>query len=221
MDIFEKELILITSIVEDGLGNRVIKTYKESGASGGTTFYGYGTIEDKLLNFLGFEESRKEVCMTLIDGHYEDRLYENMTKNFSLERENQGIAFSMPLKYVLGINRLKKIENVERGEKEDMKMEAIFIIVDKNKSEDVIEAGRKAGFRGGTIIHGRGSGTSENARLFNIEIEPEKDVILILSKEEETEKIVDVIKEELHIEEPGTGIIFVLDVTRSVGVYKD
>ncbi len=79
-----------------------------------------------------------------------------------------------------------------------MKYEAIFTIVDRGVSDSVIDAATKAGSTGGTIIHGRGgSGTQETAKLFNLEIEPEKDIILILSKVDKTEDIVTSIEEKL------------------------
>ncbi len=78
-----------------------------------------------------------------------------------------------------------------------MKYEAIFTIVDRGVSDSVIDAATKAGSTGGTIIHGRGgSGTQETAKLFNLEIEPEKDIILILSKVDKTEDIVTSIEEK-------------------------
>ena len=75
--------------------------------------------------------------------------------------------------------------------------------------------------KGGTVIHGRGSGTEEKEKLFNIVIEPEKDIILILSKVDEVEKITNAIKKVLNISKPGAGIIFTLDVTKTLGLYED
>ena len=101
-----------------------------------------------------------------------------------------------------------------------MKYEAIFTIVDKGMSDQVIEAANRAGSTGGTVIHGRGSGTEATAKLFDLKIEPEKDIILILSKSEITQSIVDSIKISIDAEQRGKGIIFVLDVNRVTGLYK-
>jgi len=51
-----------------------------------------------------------------------------------------------------------------------------------------------------------------------LKIEPEKDIVLILSSAAKTENIVNAIRKNLNIDEPGAGIIFVLDVNRAVGL---
>ena len=52
-----------------------------------------------------------------------------------------------------------------------------------------------------------------------MEIEPEKEIVLILSETQLTDAITLSIKENLQIEEPGNGIIFVLDVDETYGIY--
>lgn len=83
----------------------------------------------------------------------------------------------------------------------------------------MIEAAQKAGSKGGTIINARGSGIHETQKLFNMDIEPEKEVVLILSESKTTDSIVNSIRECLKIEEPGKGILFVLNVAETHGLY--
>ena len=97
---------------------------------------------------------------------------------------------------------------------------AITTIVEKGKAEEVIEAATKAGSKGGTIINGRGSGIHETSKLFSMDIEPEKEIVLILSEAEMTQAIVSSIGERLKINEPGNGIIYVQDVNKTYGLYK-
>lgn len=81
-----------------------------------------------------------------------------------------------------------------------------------------MDAAKKAGARGGTIINARGSGIHETEILFSMPIEPEKEVVMILSKNETVNQITSAIREELKIDEPGMGIMFVLDVNKSYGL---
>lgn len=96
---------------------------------------------------------------------------------------------------------------------------SIFVIVYKGNAELVIEAANKAGSKGGTIINARGAGTHETAKVFAMDIEPEKEIVLILSEVESTQKIVDAINAELKIEEPGNGIVIVQNVSKTYGIY--
>jgi len=94
----------------------------------------------------------------------------------------------------------------------------IVTIVNKTHSEKVLEAARQAGAEGGTIIFGRGTGIHENAKLFGIAIEPEKELILTLIKKDLTESVLDSIVAKVNLDQPGKGIAFVLDVEKVVGI---
>jgi len=96
----------------------------------------------------------------------------------------------------------------------------IISVVNRGKAEDVIEAAQATGSKGGTIINGRGSGIHETTKLFNMVIEPEKEVVMILSKEDVAENIIAAIREKLEIDKPGNGIIFVQDVNQVYGIYE-
>ncbi len=96
--------------------------------------------------------------------------------------------------------------------------ELIVTIVNKNQSEIVVEASKQAGAEGGTIVFGRGTGVREQAKLFGITIEPEKELILTLIKRDLTETVLDSIIAKAGLNKPGKGIAFVLDVEKVVGI---
>ena len=211
--------LIFCCILDFGKGSKILKLSKELGIEGGTIFLGKGTIKNEWLNALGVLETRKEIYWGIIDGELEDEFYNKVVEKFSLEKHNHGIAFSMPLKYYLNSESNKYVSNNEREGVKHMEHEAIFVIADKDYSDDIIDAAEAAGSTGGTIIHGRGQCTSEKAMLFDIEIEPEKVIILILSQKEKTDNI-NAIKDKLNMDEPNKGIIFVMDVSRTVGLYR-
>lgn len=94
----------------------------------------------------------------------------------------------------------------------------IITIVNKGDSEKVVDASKKAGAEGGTIINGRGTGIHEQAKLFNILIEPEKEVVLTLITRDKTEAVLDAINIGAELNTPGKGIAFVLEVEKTVGI---
>ena len=98
--------------------------------------------------------------------------------------------------------------------------QSITVIVDKGKGEEVIDAATKAGSKGGTIINGRGSGIHETSKLFAMEIEPEKEIVIILSKIEDVDNIISSIKDEMKIDEPGKGVIYTQDIKKAYGLYE-
>ena len=95
----------------------------------------------------------------------------------------------------------------------------VIVVVEKGKAEEVIEAANKAGSTGGTIINARGAGIHEVQKFFSLEIEPEKEEVFIITKNENKDKIVASIRENLKIDEPGKGILYVLDVNEVYGLH--
>lgn len=94
----------------------------------------------------------------------------------------------------------------------------IVTIVNKGNSDDVVEASRRAGAEGGTIISGRGTGIHEQAKLFGINIEPEKDIILTLIDRQKTDEVLKEIIQAAQLDKAGKGIAFVLEVERVAGI---
>lgn len=94
----------------------------------------------------------------------------------------------------------------------------IITIVNRGLADDVVDATKTAGATGGTIIHGRGTGIHETAKLFGIPIEPEKDIVLTLIEQSMTEAVLNAVNEALELNKPGKGIAFVLDVEKTIGI---
>ena len=107
---------------------------------------------------------------------------------------------------------------MEEEKLESCTHELIISIVNKGRSDSVIEASQKAGASGGTILTGRGSGIHEKAKLFGIAIEPEKEIILILTDKVKTSEILKSIIEEVKLNDEGNGIAFVLPVEEIYGL---
>lgn len=99
--------------------------------------------------------------------------------------------------------------------------QSINVIVDKGKGEDVIDAATSAGSKGGTIINARGSGIHETQKVFGIEIEPEKEIVVIIAKSTEVDNIISTIAKRLELEKPGNGILYVQNLNRTYGIYED
>jgi nitrogen regulatory protein PII len=206
-------------IVDSGLGSKILSAAKHHGISGGTVFLGRGTIKGRFWRLLDLNDIRKEIVIMGAERATAIEALEKLSQKFKFDKPNHGIAFCIPIKGVFG-TRISKFENLEESGCEEQAMyNAIFTIVDKGKAEDVIEAAEKAGSQGGTIINARGAGIHETSKLFAMDIEPEKEMVLILSDSAKTEAIVLSIRESLEIDKPGNGIIFVQDVTRTYGLY--
>lgn len=94
----------------------------------------------------------------------------------------------------------------------------IVSIVRKGWGATVLEASVKAGAHGGTVVFGRGAGVNEQDSILGIAIEPEKEIVLTLAYENQTDAILAEIVRAAELDAPGKGLAFVLPVQKVVGV---
>ena len=211
-------------IVNYGLGSKVVKSAKRHGFSGGTITLAKGTVNSRILNFIGLADVRRELVYLVAEKSVAYRALEEMNKEFEFDKPNRGIVFTTSINGILGSKNVKSKKRVvnndieKRGDKTMYNL--ITVVVDKGLAEDVIDAANKAGAKGGTIINARGSGIHESGKILSMEIEPEKEIVLILSESDTTESIVSAIRDAIKIDEPGNGILFVQDVNKTYGIYK-
>ncbi|WP_102026212.1 P-II family nitrogen regulator [Salirhabdus sp. Marseille-P4669] len=214
------ELELVCVIVNFGLGSKVVQTAKKHGVSGGTVLLGKGTLKNRLLDFLGINDVRKEIVLMVSNRKTANYAIEQLDNKFKFIKKHQGIAFSISVCEILGARNYKGSHLKQERGVDPIMYHAITVIVEKGNAEEVIDAATEAGSKGGTIINGRGSGIHETSKVFAMDIEPEKEIVLILSERESTENIVSSIRNKLKIDEPGNGIIFIQDVNNTFGLYK-
>lgn len=100
----------------------------------------------------------------------------------------------------------------------DYKHEAIFCIVNSGYSEAVMDAAKKLGARGGTIMNARGTANKEAEKFFNITIQPEKEIVMILVPSALKEDILHALYKQVGLDTPGQGIAFALPVDGVVGL---
>lgn len=98
--------------------------------------------------------------------------------------------------------------------------EIILSIVNRGHSDTIVEASRKAGAKGGTIIYGRGTSNSERDSFMGVSIEPEKEVVMILTQKQKKNEIMTAICENGSLDQDGLGICFSLPVNQVRGLRK-
>jgi len=211
---------LIYVITNCGTGSRVLQLAKRSGISGGAIFFGKGTVSNRVLKMLALSEVRKEIVLMMAKKSEGSNFLKKLNKEYKLYRPDHGIAYSVPIAGIFGSRTCNFNITDEFGGMENTMYQSLIIIVDKGKGEAVVEAAAKAGAKGATIINARGSGIHETGKLFAMEIEPEKEIVLMITKSEQTGKIVASIKNNFQIDKPGNGIIFVQNVDETYGLVE-
>lgn len=96
--------------------------------------------------------------------------------------------------------------------------EAIFCIVNSGYSDIVMEAAKKLGASGGTVINARGTAPKDAESIFGITIQPEKEIVMILVPTSIKANVLHALYKEAGLDTPGQGIAFALPVDGVVGL---
>ena len=103
----------------------------------------------------------------------------------------------------------------------EKEFEVVIALVNSGFADVVMNAAREAGARGGTIIHARGTGNKELEKKYGVIITPDKEMILILVRQEIRDAVLSAIYKSAGLATDGQGIAFSLPVEEAVGLKFD
>ena len=96
--------------------------------------------------------------------------------------------------------------------------ECIVCIVNAGFSDAVMDAAKQLGARGGTVVHARGTASQEAEKFFQITIQPDKEMVMILVPTEIKDDIMHALYRAVGLKTPGQGIAFSIPVDGVVGL---
>ncbi|MFA5229514.1 MAG: P-II family nitrogen regulator [Candidatus Paceibacterota bacterium] len=221
----EQQFQILSLILSEHHCQKFVRISKVKGISDGIIVLGKGTVKNATLNLLGIKSQKKEVINILLEKERAKDVLDYFTKELQLHEPGNGIAYTAPV-IIAGqiINNKQGTWNTVHGMEGESMFKKLTVVVNRGMAEDVMDIARKSGVKGGTILHGRGTGSEVKAKLFGMEIEPEKELVMILLKSDLLDKVVNDLYQELQLGIPGNGILFVepiLDVRGLFDTYRN
>ncbi len=182
--------------------------------------HGRGTAVQSMMDLLGIESKEKRVVLT-VAGHDKTReLIDAQRRRLHLGVPGHGIVIAVPVKSIGGGKALAYLnqdsKNVKQAAPAGFAYELIVAITNEGCTDMVMNAARAAGARGGTTLHGKGTG-EKDPRFYNITLADEKEVVLILATAaQKSEIMTSVVAKAGPDTEAGT-IVFSLPATEVAG----
>lgn len=96
--------------------------------------------------------------------------------------------------------------------------ELIMCIVNEGFSDLVMDTAREVGARGGTVLNARGTANKEAEKFFSIDIQPQKEIVMIVVHKTLRDEILHALYKEVGLNTPGQGIAFAMPVDNVVGI---
>lgn len=96
--------------------------------------------------------------------------------------------------------------------------EMVVCIVNDGFSDSVMTVAKKVGAKGGTVINAKGTANAEAEKFFNITVQPEKEIVLIVVPVSIKNELLTALYKEVGLNSPGQGIAFSLPIDKVVGL---
>ena len=201
---------LLVSIVPHNSGELISNAAKSAGAGGGTIAMGRGTASNGVLQLLGLGDTSKDIVYIILE---EEKCEAARAAIISASeaKKHFGVMFTLEVGSFVKAGNIKENEVSETKGGRSMAAgtyQMINVIVNKGYAEDAMEAARKAGAGGGTIIGARGTAREGDAAFFGMKIVPEKEMLMILVPAKKKADIVAAITALPCFAEAGSGIVF-------------
>ncbi|MDD3706083.1 MAG: DUF1538 domain-containing protein [Clostridiaceae bacterium] len=97
---------------------------------------------------------------------------------------------------------------IEEG---NIQHDCILVVANRGFAERVIEVARQSGATGATIIRGRGTDEDQKVMLpvINIELQPEKEIVLLITGTHVSESVADSVLRDTQLEQDGEVSVFI------------
>ena len=184
-------------------------------------FHGKGTAVKSMLELLGIESHDKRIFMAIAAGKRCTEYITEQKRKLHLGVPGHGITVAVPVKRVGGGQAVSYLNGSSTGAKytrpEKFEYELVMAIANAGTTDIVMNAARAAGARGGTVIHGKGTGSGDAQKFHHISIADEKEVILIVAAAEIKSAVMYSILEKAGPGSAAGALVFSLPISEAAG----
>ena len=217
-------LYMMAVITNRNMKDRFKSFFEENGQAVFFETPGRGTASSEVLDYFGLEATEKMVYLAVVTDNMWKRLKRELIVRLQIDVPGTGIAFTVPLSSIGGKKALQYLiqdqEYVKEEESElkGTKYELLIAIANQGSIDAVMDAARSANAGGGTVIHAKGTGTEGARKFLGVSVAEEKEMIFIVTRTEEKNKIMKAIMEKTGLGSKEKTIIFSLPVTDTAGL---
>ena len=181
---------------------------------------GRGTATKNMLDLLGLRSREYRVILSVADREGTRKLIDEARRQLYIDAPGHGIIVATPIKSVGGGKTMAYLSGGKptSGAPElNYNYEIILAIANEGHTDTVMDAARAAGARGGTVLHGKGTGSRDAEKFFRVSIAQEKEVILIVAKADEKTAIMKSIVSQAGTDTEAGAVVMSLPVSAVAG----
>ena len=214
---------LLVTILDRNRGEKVVSICRERGVLFQMVCLGHGTASSEILDCLGLGQTEKAVVLSLVPGGGVPGLLEAFSEKLQIKGPGNGIAFTVPLSSLGSTltavsEKMGEVEEKEESADMEIQKDLILAAVEPGHTDEVMEAARQVGARGGTVLHARDVGTEDAEKFFGISIHPEREIVAIVVTREMRQPVMQAISRAAGSQTPARGVLLSIPVEEAVGM---
>ena len=219
-------LAFAVAVVDVGKGEKILSLFREEHALLDYVCMAHGTARTEMLDLLGIGETAKAIVMCMVSRQTGVRLLKRLGRELEMRYPGRGIAFAIPITGI-GLRWHKLLTAADEEQKEVSRMhetekndgfDVVAVVMERGYTNVAMDAARKAGARGGTVISARGIAENEVKRFFGIEIQAEKEIVFLVVKSAEKQQVMTELMRAVGTRTRSHGLILSMPVSDAIGL---
>mgnify|MGYP003307771914 CR=1 FL=1 len=114
-----KKLKLLVTIVDRSKTLFYVDLLEQFEVNMQSVVYGKGTAASEMLSYLGLAEIEKSVILSFIREDKTNEILETLSEKFEKVKNGKGIAYTIPLKSIIGVSIYQFLANNQSFKKEE------------------------------------------------------------------------------------------------------
>ena len=217
---------VVAAVVDVEQGEKVLRIYREEQAPVDFVCMAHGTARTEMLDLLGIGETAKAIVMCMVSRQTGVRLLKRLGRELEMRYPGRGIAFAIPITGI-GLRWHKLLTAADEEQKEVSRMhetekndgfDVVAVVMERGYTNVAMDAARKAGARGGTVISARGIAENEVKRFFGIEIQAEKEIVFLVVRSDEKQQVMTALMQAVGMKTRGHGIVLSMPLSAAIGL---
>lgn len=192
---------------------------------------GQGTAPSELLDLCGLQGTMRILTLSILPKEMVHEVFQIFEHDLQLKKRGGGIAVTIPVTGMQDVIRKILVErtnySLPESQSEVKKMigatnhinySMIFVAANYGYSDEIIDAARRAGAKGGTILKGRRRGSENVMNFLGVPMQEEQEFSIIIVPQEKKTAVMVAISRECGLKTPAHGVILAVPVEETLGL---
>lgn len=194
---------------------------------------GQGTAPSEIMDIFGLGGTARLITIGFLPKFAVKQLFEQTDRQFSFHQRGGGIVITIPItglqspifhmlreesRSMLEKQMQERVEEDMAETNEKSRHQVIWVSVAAGYSDEVIDAARQAGAKGGTILRGKRQNAEHISQHFGISMQEEQDFVMIVVPKEKKNEIMSAICNSYGLHTEAHGTVISLPVDDAIGL---